>query len=144
MTRHSQDHQSAPTSAQQHDRETCERCNRGLPCERLRAKLDNDTIYLGDNGRALCGRHLGMSARFTGRDLSGQKIMAITPELAALPECADIACETCDLHPNDAAIFAAQLAKADRMTWPEFQTIVVPAPNPKARSDRAAVDVRSR
>ncbi len=35
-------------------------------------------IYLGDNGRALCGQHLGMTARYTGRDISGQSIQRVT------------------------------------------------------------------
>ena len=38
------------------------------------------TIYLTDNGRALCGDHLGSSARYTGRDISGQPILALSPE----------------------------------------------------------------
>ena len=38
---------------------------------------DSDAVYLGDNGMALCGAHLGMTAKCTGRDLSGQKIMRV-------------------------------------------------------------------
>jgi hypothetical protein len=38
------------------------------------------TIYLTDNGRALCGDHLGSSARHTGRDISGQPILPLSPE----------------------------------------------------------------
>ena len=45
-------------------------------------RISDSTLYLGDNGRCLCGEHLGTSARYTGRDLSGQPIMAITPEIA--------------------------------------------------------------
>jgi len=37
-------------------------------------------IYLTDNGRALCTDHLGVSARMTGRDISGQPILALSPE----------------------------------------------------------------
>lgn len=44
-------------------------------------KPDPAMVYLTDNGRALCGDHLGSSARFTGRDLSGQRIMACTPDV---------------------------------------------------------------
>jgi hypothetical protein len=64
---------------------------------------DSDTIYLGDNGRALCGEHLGCSASMTGRDLSGQEIYPITPEdvrycrESGLPE---ITCETCGKRPS--------------------------------------------
>lgn len=44
-----------------------------------RPVLKDSTLYLGDNGACYCGAHSGMSARYTGRDLSGQKVMAITP-----------------------------------------------------------------
>jgi hypothetical protein len=56
-----------------------------------------DTIYLGDNGRALCGEHLGVTARTTGCDLSGQRLLAI--EGAALKQAVamkyNVACEQC-------------------------------------------------
>jgi hypothetical protein len=46
-------------------------------------KLRPDRLYLGDNGRCFCGgnngRCAGSSAYFTGRDLSGQRVHAITP-----------------------------------------------------------------
>lgn len=45
--------------------------------------LKDDTIYLGDNGMSLCGEHHGMNARFTGRDVSGQPVLEITPDIAA-------------------------------------------------------------
>ena len=45
----------------------------------LRAS-DPTGIYLTDNGAALCGEHLGATARFSGRDLSGQAIYRVTPE----------------------------------------------------------------
>jgi hypothetical protein len=35
-------------------------------------RINTDTIYMTDNGAALCGAHLGVSAKTTGRDLSGQ------------------------------------------------------------------------
>jgi len=56
-----------------------------------------DTLYLTDNGRALCGAHLGASARFTGRDISGQKIQAVRAEdaRAAKAEGWAITCESC-------------------------------------------------
>lgn len=55
----------------------------------------HDAIYLGDNGRAYCGEHLGMTAQTTGRDLSGQPIYEIRPEdVSADPTLADlIVCE---------------------------------------------------
>lgn len=43
--------------------------------------LKPDTLYLGDNGRIFCRTHAGMTAFFTGRDLSGQKVMEVTPEV---------------------------------------------------------------
>lgn len=45
-------------------------------------RVNGTTVYLTDNGAALCGEHLGNSARMTGRDLSGQAIMEVTPEVA--------------------------------------------------------------
>jgi len=42
--------------------------------------LRGDAIYEGDNGRIFCGRlhHAGMTAHFTGRDLSGQRVHRVT------------------------------------------------------------------
>ena len=42
-------------------------------------KLNESTLYLGDNGRCFCGalRCAGMTARFTGRDLSGQRVLPL-------------------------------------------------------------------
>jgi hypothetical protein len=39
-----------------------------------------DRLYLGDNGRYFCGRleHAGMTAYYTGRDLSGQAVLPVT------------------------------------------------------------------
>jgi hypothetical protein len=47
-------------------------------------------IYLCDNGAVWCRNHLGETARRTGRDLSGQPMMAVPPGMAG-----DLACETC-------------------------------------------------
>ena len=46
-------------------------------------KVRPDTIYLGDNGRAYCGEHLGYTAKVSGHDLSGQPLLEVTPEVAA-------------------------------------------------------------
>lgn len=57
-----------------------------------------DTIYLCDNGAAYCGDHLGISARMTGRDISGQRIMAVTPPMAreyAAEYHTPVRCEQC-------------------------------------------------
>jgi hypothetical protein len=61
-------------------------------------KAKPDALYLGDNGAALCGAHLGMTARTTGYDLSGQRIMRVTAPYARdfkrdLGE--PLTCETC-------------------------------------------------
>lgn len=54
-------------------------------------------LYFTDNGAVLCGEHLGASARFTLRDLSGQPIARVTPadvaEAAALR--VPLTCECC-------------------------------------------------
>lgn len=47
-------------------------------------RISTETIYLTDNGRAVCGEHLGATARMTSHDLSGQPIEPITPELARI------------------------------------------------------------
>jgi len=57
------------------------------------AKTNPDTIYITDNGAAYCGEHLGASARYTGRDISGQPIYAMTP--ADVREIGPVACECC-------------------------------------------------
>lgn len=61
-------------------------------------KITPDAIYLCDNGAAYCGDHLGTSARLTGYDISGQRIMRVTPEGAMTVLLQDgclIKCETC-------------------------------------------------
>ena len=49
---------------------------------RQRPKLNDRTIYFGDNGRCFCGSLscAGMTPHFTGRDLSGQRVEAVLPE----------------------------------------------------------------
>lgn len=59
-----------------------------------------DAIYLADNGAAYCGEHLGHTAKMTGRDISGQRIMRVTAEDAAFWKQHNQAgnppmCETC-------------------------------------------------
>jgi hypothetical protein len=43
--------------------------------------LDARKLYLGDNGRCFCGKLAcaGMTAYFTGRDISGQRVHKLTP-----------------------------------------------------------------
>ena len=43
--------------------------------------LKDSALYLGDNGRCSCGAHSGTQATYTGRDLSGQPVMEITPDV---------------------------------------------------------------
>ena len=40
--------------------------------------LKDDSLYLGDGGLCLCGEHSGASARYAGRDLSGQRVHKVT------------------------------------------------------------------
>lgn len=61
--------------------------------------LRDDQIYLGDNGRCFCGRlhHAGMTAHFTGLDLSGQPVRRVTvaDQREARRMGVRLACETC-------------------------------------------------
>lgn len=41
-------------------------------------------IYLGDNGQSICLKCAGSSAKYTGRDLSGQKVFAVPFSEAAV------------------------------------------------------------
>ena len=63
-----------------------------LPVPEPKRKLKETALYLGDNGRVFCGtlRCAGQSSYFTGRDISGQRVMELSPEDAA-----GFACETC-------------------------------------------------
>lgn len=42
--------------------------------------LKEGVIYYSDNGRMICVHCAGMSAKYTGRDISGQKVTAATRE----------------------------------------------------------------
>lgn len=46
----------------------------------MSAKIEATAIYFCDNGAAYCGDHLGMTARASGRDISGQPISRVTPD----------------------------------------------------------------
>lgn len=61
--------------------------------------LDPTRLYLGDNGRALCGsiECAGATAFYSGRDLSGQKVMSVSPALAR--ELGGLRCEGCGFDP---------------------------------------------
>jgi hypothetical protein len=73
-----------------------------------RPVLNPHHLYLGDNGRCFCGalRCAGMTAHFTGRDLSGHPVYRITEKMiAAEPDAALLRCEGCDMSPAIDAAF---------------------------------------
>jgi hypothetical protein len=45
-----------------------------------RWKIPTTGVYETDNGRVLCHAHLGLSAKHTGYDISGQQIRKVTPD----------------------------------------------------------------
>ena len=61
--------------------------------------LREDVLYLGDNGRCFCGRlaHAGMTAHYTGRDPSGQRVHRVTEadQREARRMGVTLACEAC-------------------------------------------------
>lgn len=59
--------------------------------------LKDDTLYFTDNGAIYHGKCCGMSARYTGRDISGQAVMAITAAVReqCLAEGLEPKCERC-------------------------------------------------
>lgn len=65
-------------------------------------KVSDQVIYLTDNGAAYCGAHLGITARMTGLDLSGQPIMPVTPEAVAEAQSMgwEVCCEQCGKKPS--------------------------------------------
>lgn len=63
-----------------------------------RVILDKDTLYSCDNGAVYCGEHCGASARYSGRDISGQEVMVLTKQDVANARAAygvTLRCETC-------------------------------------------------
>lgn len=59
-------------------------------------KVRSETVYLGDNGRAYCGDHLGCQAQATMHDLSGQKVEPVSPEDVAYCEAKGWPVPTCE------------------------------------------------
>lgn len=57
--------------------------------------LEDDELYIGDNGRVLHGKCSGASARFSGRDISGQRVQKVGP---SNPRSLGyfLTCEVCD------------------------------------------------
>ncbi len=60
-------------------------------------RINTNTLYFTDNGRVVCGSHLGYTAKASGRDISGQKIAAVSPSdvREAKSDGWIIACEDC-------------------------------------------------
>lgn len=99
--------------------------------------IRDDVIYLGDNGRAYCGAHLGMTAKATGRDLSGQEIFPITQTVMDQePSSKHIACEHCGALPTDPETFRRNIVAVTVATPAELAAFVVPAPRRKVRVRR--------
>jgi len=68
------------------------------PASRLLAK-DTKALYLCDGGQILCGLHLGVTAAYSGRDISGQEVIFLDePNLKYLREevGSEASCEGCD------------------------------------------------
>lgn len=61
-------------------------------------------IYSGDNGMLICLKCAGMSAKYTGRDLSGQKVLPVpVSETVEWKEMfgKDLSCESgCTTYPQ--------------------------------------------
>lgn len=60
-------------------------------------RINAETLYLTDNGACYCGDHLGYTAKHTGRDISGQPILPVTPDVVSEADSvgASLACESC-------------------------------------------------
>jgi hypothetical protein len=41
--------------------------------------LKEGELYIADNGRLICLQCAGASAKYTGHDISGQKVLRVTP-----------------------------------------------------------------
>lgn len=103
-----------------------------------------NALYLCDNGRCLCGRHLGASAKHTGRDISGQPILRLDTDAIAYYQQefgTEPACETCirpsrtpgksveETEPAGPEA-SAMLEATERWTWDQFSQCVVDPPTP--------------
>lgn len=54
--------------------------------------LQDDELYITDNGAVYCGKHCGVAARYTGKDISGQKVERLS---AGDANNAGLSCEQC-------------------------------------------------
>lgn len=69
-----------------------------MTAARSRRFVQDDRLYLTDNGAVLCGAHCGTSAATTGRDISGQRIELVTDDHAVewrRMAGSEIQCERC-------------------------------------------------
>ena len=89
-------------------------------------KADPAALYFTDNGCVLCGEHLGMSAKYSGRDISGQPIQRVS--LADVreyrlnaPDCPDIHCEQCGKELVGVEPRAALTLVRTRESGPDFR-----------------------
>lgn len=63
-----------------------------------RSLMKPGELYFVDNGRVVCHEHAGSSAKYTLRDISGQKVKRVTPKSRAewlVIFGAPIKCEDC-------------------------------------------------
>lgn len=105
---------------------------------RPRFQPEADAVYLTDNGRALCGAHLGSSARMTGCDISGQPIMRVTEPMVAEAKAVGwiVACEQCgkraqpDVAPKVIDLMAALKASLHASAPVEVEFRCEPEPEP--------------
>lgn len=80
-------------------------------------KLVAGVVYSGDNGRLFCVRCAGMTALFSGRDLSGQRVYAMTQAdadswLAVMGN--ELACESgCTVHKASAGVKFSEAKRAE-------------------------------
>jgi hypothetical protein len=98
-------------------------------------KADPTALYFTDNGCILCGEHLGSSAKFTGRDISGQKIKKVTPDdaRAAAKDGWTLKCEgNCERTAN---------ADAPSLRW-EDQSMSLRLDRPLSRPEVKAILAR--
>ncbi len=68
----------------------------------MKQVTDDDALYHLDGGVVLCGAHCGTSAKYTGRDISGQKIYRIDDDYARawIAEIGEpVKCERCGKTP---------------------------------------------
>ena len=73
------------------------------------------TLWYCDGGLCLCTDHLGMTARETGRDLSGQRIMAVEFEADY-----EARCETCGRNLAEVETDSPEYEKCGEKACPGF------------------------